>query len=108
MNFPVELATSLFVNLLLGGVCFFLFSALEKKDEFIEKLLSNHRAELKEKDEHIKDLEVKFMSKDVDEYLRGKLDPNQERSDRNSEEDNQFVPVEDVPVDKLLEAEDRL
>ena len=62
-----------------------------------------HRADMREKDEMIKDLNLKFMSKSTDEYKRA-VEPEPEEMEA---EEDPYHPLEDVPIEKLLEAKDR-
>ena len=63
-----------------------------------------HRKQMREKDQFIKDLELKFLSRDVGEYKEA----TRPEPEEGVVEENPYVPLEDVPIDKLLEAKDEL
>jgi len=49
-------------------------------------------------------LQLKLMSKNVDEYVAAVESPSEE----SESVEDPYVPIEDVPLDKLMEAEDKL
>lgn len=65
----------------------------------------SHRKDMKHKDDRLDDLELKFISKNVAEYdsVRG-----EEPENMNKEVEDPYQPIEEVPLDKLMDAEDNL
>jgi len=63
-----------------------------------------YRGDLRRKDEFIKDLELKFMSKGVDEYSRFAGEPPADMEDKSEE----FIDADEIDPDKALRAKDSL
>jgi len=63
-----------------------------------------HRQEIQQKDQFIKDLELKFISRNVGEYKIAVSDEPEEEE----VEESPYVELDDVPLDDLLRAEDKL
>lgn len=64
----------------------------------------HYRRRLEKKDEFIKDLEVKFMSKDVTEYTRAVEEEPQEAE----QEKDPYVEIDDLENIKTIEEIERL
>lgn len=64
-----------------------------------------HQKDRERKDEMIKDLELKLISKNIAEYdsVRG---DEPENMDKKTEDP--YRPLDEVPLDDLIDAEDRL
>ena len=69
---------------------------------FLVYLDWSRRRELRDKDEIIKDVTLKFMSRSTGEYLQAKGEP----PENTKETPDRYVDLEDVRAEKLLEAED--
>lgn len=64
-----------------------------------------HREERERKDEMIKDLELKFISKNVADYDSVR---SEEPQNMNKETEDKYRPLEDVSLEELVNAEDNL
>ena len=64
----------------------------------------SHRKDMLKKDELIKDLTLKHMCKDVNEYLSA----TPLKEEKLVEEKDPFVEIDEVPFEKLEKAEDIL
>ena len=88
------------MELILAITTFLLFALLLAK-EFI------HSKQLQRKDDLIKDLTIKIMSKDANEYRHATEAPVVPPENAEEEED-ELIPIEEVPLKKLREAKDLL
>lgn len=64
-----------------------------------------HRQDIERKDNMLADLELKYMSKDVDDYVRAKALEPEDMQD--AVEDN-HVPIEDISDEQFYGAKDHL
>jgi hypothetical protein len=71
---------------------------------FLIYVTITNRKDMLKKDDLIRDLTLKFMSKDVSEYLSA----TPQKEEKVEEEVDVHIPIEDVPFDKLDKAVDEL
>ena len=64
----------------------------------------SRRSDAKNKDEVIKDLSLKIISRTTAEYVQAKGKPPVE----TKETPDPYLDLDDVPTDKLLDAEDKI
>ena len=72
---------------------------------FLVYLGRSYRSDLRRKDRMLDDLTLKYLCKDVGEYLSA---TPQKKEERVEEEVDNYVPVDEVPFEKLEGAKDEL
>ena len=65
-----------------------------------------HYKELKRKDDFIKDLEIRFASKNPEEYVRTKSIYDRPTPPEMINEEDPYVDINTVPVDTLMKAKE--